>query len=81
MKKSPSTPVFAFGAPRPLRMVLTASPSRPAMDFAFEGLAAIATGLNVVSKSAEIVAVVRLSNRWRLMFVPVLSSANFGNST
>jgi hypothetical protein len=51
------------------------------MDFAFEGLAANATGFNVVINNAEIVAVVRLSNRWRLMFVPVLSSANFGNST
>ena len=43
------------------------------MDFAFEGLAAIATGFNVVIKSAEIVAVVRLSNRWRLMVGPVPS--------
>jgi hypothetical protein len=51
------------------------------MDFALEGFAAIATGVIVVIKSAEIVTAVRLSNRWRLMFVPVLSSANFGNST
>jgi hypothetical protein len=61
-------------------MVLTASPSRPAIDFALEGLAAIATGFNVVINNAEIVAVVRLSNPGRLIVVPIPSSAVIGNS-
>jgi hypothetical protein len=50
------------------------------MDFAFEGLAANATGFNVVINNAEIVAVVRLSNPGRLIVVPIPSSAAIGNS-
>jgi hypothetical protein len=42
-------------------------PSRPAADFVFGGFADQAMGLNVVSRSAEMIAKVRLSDLLRFI--------------